>query len=103
ITGQITVTAPEPQMVVNPLQPIVQVLAGGTASQTITVSNQGPGSLLTGIKLSLVSRSAGTPYPWVSLSASTNGTLATNCLGTFDVTVAPPPGTVPTAYQDTAI
>src|SRR4029078_13355712 len=103
IQGHVTIVAPTPQMTITPTQPILAVVGGASTAQTLTVSNLGPGSSLSGIHMSLCSRSGGTPLPWISLSASTLPNLAFNGLGTFDVRFAPPLGTAPNAYQDTAL
>src|SRR5262249_50619318 len=71
VQGQVTIVAPSPQMSVTPTQPIVAVVAGSHTSQTFTVTNSSPGSVLSGIRLSLYSRSGGTPLPWMTLSDTT--------------------------------
>ncbi|TAK36653.1 MAG: hypothetical protein EPO21_01945 [Chloroflexota bacterium] len=103
ITRTVTIVEPRPQMSVNPLAPTVSVQAGGSVSQTITIENKGQGSSLTGITMSLVSRTGGTVYPWVSLSVTSISPLGYGGSSSFRVIASPPADTVPNGYQDTAI
>src|SRR5262249_35096090 len=84
-------------------QPILAVVAGASKAQTFTVSNVAPGSALSGIHMSLYSRSGGSPLPWISLTQTTLPNIGFNGSGNFDIQFAPPLGTTPNGYQDTAL
>src|SRR5205085_2540954 len=50
VPGTVTITTPQPQLVVTPGQAILSVVGGSSTSQTITLGNSGVGSTLSGIQ-----------------------------------------------------
>src|SRR5207253_6858862 len=103
VADVVTITAPQPQLVVTPGQSILAAVAGSSATQAISVGNHGVGSTLTGIQVSLISRSNPAPYPWLRLDTTSLPDLPYNGAAAFTLTAAPPLGTPATAYQDTAV
>jgi hypothetical protein len=105
LSGTVQIVAAQPALTVTPEQPTVFTQAGAASPSPVvlTLANTGPDTTLTGITLALISLSGGTPYSWVTLTASTVPDLAFDASAQVTVNVQPLAGTIPNVYQDTAV